>query len=267
MQEIENASAEKQERAKGQKGAAPDRNDSDRDGSFGNSLASHENGKNPGDIFGLSVHSFPEAHFAVYPPDLCKKPIQSSCPPKVCAECGTPYERVTETTPMWKRDRSTIERDQTKRALELAEQHDLTDEHFEAARSVGIGNLDGGEGNPYDRVDDETACLAKEAADALGSYYREALMSETEPTDNWTQECGCETDETEPGIVLDPFSGAGTTALVAKNLGRRFVGIDLNPEYVAMAQRRVGVTVDNPDLLLDDDETSLRTFADGGDDD
>jgi len=41
------------------------------------------------------------------------------------------------------------------------------------------------------------------------------------------------------GTVLDPFSGAGTTALVAKENGRRFIGIDLNPAYNAMAAKRL----------------------------
>ena len=43
----------------------------------------------------------------------------------------------------------------------------------------------------------------------------------------------------ENGVVLDPFSGAGTTALVAKQLGRKFIAIDCNQEYCDMAQRRV----------------------------
>lgn len=41
------------------------------------------------------------------------------------------------------------------------------------------------------------------------------------------------------GIVLDPFAGAGTTGLVANGLGRHFVGVELNPEYAAMAERRL----------------------------
>ena len=39
--------------------------------------------------------------------------------------------------------------------------------------------------------------------------------------------------------VLDPFSGAGTTALVADRLGRSAIGIELNPEYAAMGSERV----------------------------
>jgi DNA modification methylase len=41
------------------------------------------------------------------------------------------------------------------------------------------------------------------------------------------------------GTVLDPFAGSGTTGAVAYRLGRKFVGIELNPEYAAMAERRI----------------------------
>ena len=39
--------------------------------------------------------------------------------------------------------------------------------------------------------------------------------------------------------VLDPFAGAGTTGLVATQLGRSFLGIELNPEYAALARKRI----------------------------
>lgn len=45
------------------------------------------------------------------------------------------------------------------------------------------------------------------------------------------------------GVVLDPFVGSGTTAVVAYRLQRKYIGIELNPEYAEMARRRVsGVT-------------------------
>lgn len=44
----------------------------------------------------------------------------------------------------------------------------------------------------------------------------------------------------EDGIVLDPFVGTGTSALVATNLGRRCVGIDLSREYLDLAEERCG---------------------------
>ena len=41
------------------------------------------------------------------------------------------------------------------------------------------------------------------------------------------------------GIVLDPFFGAGTTGVVAKKLGRNYLGIELNPEYIKIAEKRI----------------------------
>lgn len=43
----------------------------------------------------------------------------------------------------------------------------------------------------------------------------------------------------EDGVVLDPFMGAGTTALVARKLNRHYLGIELNPEYVTIAENRL----------------------------
>jgi DNA modification methylase len=169
----------------------------------------HPAGKNPGDVFEVTVQPFPDAHFAVYPPALCETPIKASCPPTVCGGCGAPYERDVER-----------------------------------------------ESGEYEY---------SERADAVGGRTQSSDTMKRRPTAEhvgWSQSCDCDTDATEPGIVLDPFAGAGTTCLVAKRLGRRFIGIDLNPEYVAMAQQRVGVTVDEPDRLLDDDETTLTAFTD-----
>ena len=39
--------------------------------------------------------------------------------------------------------------------------------------------------------------------------------------------------------MLDPFAGAGTVGLVASRMARDFIGIELNPEYAAMAERRI----------------------------
>jgi len=42
-----------------------------------------------------------------------------------------------------------------------------------------------------------------------------------------------------PGLVLDPFLGSGTTAVVAERLGRRWLGVELNPNYAALARQRI----------------------------
>lgn len=43
----------------------------------------------------------------------------------------------------------------------------------------------------------------------------------------------------EKGIVMDPFMGAGTTALVSRKKDRNFVGIELNPDYIKIAEKRL----------------------------
>lgn len=43
----------------------------------------------------------------------------------------------------------------------------------------------------------------------------------------------------EGGIILDPFMGAGTTAVVARKLSRKWIGIELNNEYIKIAEKRM----------------------------
>lgn len=59
---------------------------------------------------------------------------------------------------------------------------------------------------------------------------------------------------TVEGVVFDPFQGSGTSSVVAKKLGRKYLGIDLNEEYCLLAERR---------LELAEQETSIQGFADG----
>lgn len=56
----------------------------------------------------------------------------------------------------------------------------------------------------------------------------------------WRPTCSCGIEETVPCVVLDPFGGSGTVSMVAKQLGRASIYIDLNPTYVGMAIKRCG---------------------------
>jgi len=61
-------------------------------------------------------------------------------------------------------------------------------------------------------------------------------------------------------VVLDPFMGSGTTALVARWHKRHYVGCDLNPKYVAIAQRRLRMPFDPHPIEADSDLPDLPMF-------
>lgn len=58
-------------------------------------------------------------------------------------------------------------------------------------------------------------------------------------TTGWRAICTCESEGTGRCLVIDPFMGAGTTALVAQSLGRDYLGIELNPTYIQLAEQRL----------------------------
>jgi DNA modification methylase len=62
------------------------------------------------------------------------------------------------------------------------------------------------------------------------------------------------------GVVLDPFMGSGTTALVARFLGRSYIGFELNEKYVEMANHRLRMPFDSVEIA-DTDLSDLPLFA------
>lgn len=70
----------------------------------------------------------------------------------------------------------------------------------------------------------------------------------TNKTIGWS-DCGCNAGWIA-GIVLDPFMGSGTSGVVAKKLGRQWIGCELNPDYCRMAEKRISETVEQLELEL-----------------
>lgn len=87
----------------------------------------------------------------------------------------------------------------------------------------------------------------RQASRAQGQEY-----ANTTKTIGWRPTCECGAP-TKPCVVLDIFTGSGTTNEVAGRLGRQSIGIDLNPKYLDLAVKRIaGVPL--PLTLLDSEQ-------------
>lgn len=172
----------------------------------------NSNGKNPGDLWRIPPAQFSDAHFAVYPHELTKKPIKSSVPKKVCSDCGTPYEKITEEKEV--------------------DYEDLTEEQKKALENAGAseGEYDG-EGK-----EDESG-MAENPSDSKRSMVES--MKKQRVVKGYEKHCDCNTEETDRGIILDPFAGAGTTLLSARKHNRDYIGIELNRQFAEMAEDRI----------------------------
>ena len=85
-------------------------------------------------------------------------------------------------------------------------------------------------------------CRGKTASQCQSGSPQQSNQCKTSKTIGWLPSCQCGDLKPVPGIILDPFFGAGTTGLVAKKLGRCFIGIELNGAYIGMAQKRIAAT-------------------------
>ena len=159
-------------------------------------------GRNRRSVWTIPTAPFPGAHFAVFPEKLIEPCILAGTSERgCCPECGTPWRRVVE------REVNT--------------------------NGAGRNHIAGG---------DKTIGQGWEGTPR-------ATIATT--TTGWQPGCKCVYDKaietgqniheqgTIPCTVLDPFTGAGTTALVAKNNGCRFVGCELNTEYIDLATHRL----------------------------
>jgi hypothetical protein len=152
-------------------------------------------------VWTVSVKPYRGAHFATYPPELIEPCILAGCPELICSKCGAP----------WVRD---LEREDKRHWTERNEYSKDGKYEFEYLKTKSPNQVG--------------------RNDAQASYKSPKFIDHgLKPTCN----CGAEPIS---GVVFDPFAGSGTTVAVANSLGRRGIGIDLNYNYLQLAQERVG---------------------------
>ena len=102
-------------------------------------------------------------------------------------------------------------------------------------------------GKPWVRVVESERVATRPAVQTKTKGYHTSVIGNRDPqrhmrvgatTTGWR--AGCQHDHAPvPCLVFDPFTGSGTTGVVAEGLHRNFVGIDLSREYLVMARRRI----------------------------
>ena len=151
-------------------------------------------------VWTIPTSPFKEAHFATFPPALVEKPVRA----------GTSAHGVCSACGApWTRQ---VER----RLIETAK----------AAKTAVVDQRD------HDA----------DGQDRGSNFQKDGHMPgliRADKTLGWAPTCDCDA-ETAPAVVLDPFAGSGTVGLVADQLGRDAILIEINPTYAAMAKERIG---------------------------
>ncbi len=140
-----------------------------------------------------------QKHFASYPQKLPELCIKAGTSPFACMDCGTPYNRIIE-----------------KEKIE-----------------------DPGRAEDADYVKNKDAVKTWDGHRQLGGNYDKQLKSNPAKSKGWESNCDCDTEETTKCIVLDPFMGTFTTAVVAERLGRDWYGCDINEQFIESAELRL----------------------------
>jgi len=248
--------------------------DEDKKGSFAFSeskvAGDPRKGRNKRTVWKIPTQPFPDAHFAVFPEALVETPIKAGCPKEICSKCGKAREKIVakkeyivdEKEPSNKfKDgvvnsaggrefKMTTQRKYTPNQKEVAQyikskikdKESLDDEFGQHTWTHWIRTDESGASLPNpeqylilksmldldDRFDEEMLTTVKIVSDDKGG--KTEVIGYTK--------CDCNAPFV-PGIVLDPFMGSGTVALKALKEGRKFVGIEINPKYVEMANERI----------------------------
>jgi hypothetical protein len=189
-------------------------------------------GRNIRTVWTIATRPYKGAHFATFPPKLVEPCVKAGTSERgVCPECGKGWERVIEVLPEYREwaktqrfygeggQGSAFRAAGTNSAT--APQKSKTTGWRPACSCYGVETLPEYP-DPRDYADDIDPAVIEGIA-----ATRARLMAEYA------------TLPTVPATALDPFAGSGTTGAVALQLGRSFVGIDLNAAYLDLARERI----------------------------
>ena len=213
-------------------------------GEMRNGAGQHLMGANKRTVWSIATQPFPGSHFATFPEELPRICILAGTSEHgVCGVTGAPYERVVERTPGEYQDCPKSEMSQMARGSRGTANVGKTEVVPPTRTTLGWQPTCGA---PWERVVEKTVHavggpkehIAGETAAWKDGWKGVPRASIDIQTLGWQPTCDHDS-EPVPATVLDPFSGSGTTGVVALRHGRSFIGIELNPEYVEMARTRI----------------------------
>jgi len=160
-------------------------------------------GRNTTNVWYVGTSRKGNNHYAAYPEALVERPIAMTCPEYI-TEVG-PRERITE---------NTVYSEGAGKSKRIFGQYSQAeDEHTPDESTL---------------TDDKKASLEKKRKKAGRMDFARHYIPKYHRSVGWTHE----DLPANPGVVLDPFGGTGTTGAVAILLGRRFIGVDLYQDCV-----------------------------------
>jgi DNA modification methylase len=180
-------------------------------------------GRNKRSVWHIATQSFSEEHFATFPEALVEPCIKAGTSERGCCPvCGAPWVREVE-------------------------KGDPLEEQKKACGADSSGGYEG-QSAKYLKQD----ALGKQTYTGFNARWRakqqnasdvkrRILEGMRDRITSWHPSCTCGCEETVPCVVLDPFGGSGTVAKVARDLGRSSILIEINPEYVQIAKKRLRI--------------------------
>ena len=161
-------------------------------------------GRNKRSVWTVTTKPFKGAHFATFPTDLIEPCVLAGTSAHgCCSKCGAPWEQDVEVG-------------------------ESDYEKYGKLQGTDFGRNDS---VPMDRASGRQTRKPNGTVPSLKAAERTIR--------GWIPTCKCEGASVVPCMVLDPFAGSGTAAVVALRHGRRFVGTELNPEYAKIAHARI----------------------------
>lgn len=182
-------------------------------------------GRNKRTVWNVNPRPYKGAHFATWPPELVEPMIlagTSEC--GACPACGAPWERVVT-------------------------KGEPDEEHKKLCGADKSGGYQG------QAIKDYEGTKAENPSDVK----RRILEGLRKKTYRWEPSCECGSHPTARCVVLDPFSGSATTGMVALRLGRDYIGIDINAEYLPLARARL-IDRPAPETVEDTEDSVLDLF-------